>query len=341
VSRLTDFGIAKARDSGGHTRPGLVKGKLRYMAPEQAAGRTIDRRVDVWAAGVVGWELFAHRRLFDEHDETLILLRLVQETPPRLTGVPPALADLLARALRPKPAERLASAEELRAGLVDALGEPPAAHEEVGAFVRSRLGVLLEERHGLVVAAREATLRQRAGGPAEAQGDESGVRAAARPRARGLRPAIAALLVTAIAGAAIAMAMRMPQRSAEVVPAQPTAPAPVLEPSAASDPHWELEVRADAPMVQIDIGARTIAVAPAASSLTVRLGEAPPDGLEVSARSLDGRRARSPLLRGEAAIVLAFPAAATTPSPPRRSPRPRAAASADPPPLPQSPYQPQ
>src|SRR5262249_54070569 len=56
--KVIDFGVAKARDRGaGETRSGIVKGKLRYMAPEQAQGRALDRRADLWALGVCLYEL--------------------------------------------------------------------------------------------------------------------------------------------------------------------------------------------------------------------------------------------------------------------------------------------
>src|SRR5262245_34519927 len=56
ISRLTDFGVAKAVTRLTQTASGLVKGKVAYMAPEQAEGTELDRRCDVWAAGVVAWE---------------------------------------------------------------------------------------------------------------------------------------------------------------------------------------------------------------------------------------------------------------------------------------------
>jgi len=59
MGRLTDFGIAKAALRLGSTRTGSVKGKISYMSPEQARGKPLDRRSDVWAAGVVAWEIIA------------------------------------------------------------------------------------------------------------------------------------------------------------------------------------------------------------------------------------------------------------------------------------------
>ena len=90
-SRLTDFGIALARTKLEQTSEGIIKGKPRYMAPEQAKGHPIDRRCDVWAAGVVAWEMLARRRLFKGKKEAEALLALVTGIPPRLRTVRPEL----------------------------------------------------------------------------------------------------------------------------------------------------------------------------------------------------------------------------------------------------------
>ena len=61
--KITDFGIAKARDSTIETRVGVFKGKTSYMAPEQAKPGSVDRRADVYSAGVILWELIVGRRM--------------------------------------------------------------------------------------------------------------------------------------------------------------------------------------------------------------------------------------------------------------------------------------
>ena len=67
-SRLTDFGIARATTRAEYTRTGLVKGKVAYMSPEQAEGKALDARTDVWAAGVVAWEMFSAKRMYPRMD---------------------------------------------------------------------------------------------------------------------------------------------------------------------------------------------------------------------------------------------------------------------------------
>ena len=63
-TKVVDFGIAKVADAAGQTRSGIIKGKLSYMAPEQAAGRALDRRVDSFAAGLMIWEIIAGGRIW-------------------------------------------------------------------------------------------------------------------------------------------------------------------------------------------------------------------------------------------------------------------------------------
>src|SRR5437762_1830430 len=63
--KLLDFGIAKAKMNATQTETGVIKGKIRYMAPEQAGEKNVDRRVDLFAIGIIFWELLARRRLFE------------------------------------------------------------------------------------------------------------------------------------------------------------------------------------------------------------------------------------------------------------------------------------
>ena len=77
VTRLTDFGVAKASGRVNVTSSGIIKGKVAYMAPEQALGKRVDRRCDVWAAGVVAWEILAGQRLYRSEDQVAMLLKIV------------------------------------------------------------------------------------------------------------------------------------------------------------------------------------------------------------------------------------------------------------------------
>ncbi len=121
VPKLIDFGLAKARDRIASTAIGVVKGKLAYLAPEQAHGKPADRRSDVFALGITLWELSLDRRLFlDESDvQTVRRIREAEVPDPRSIdeSYPPELAEVLLRALAKEPEKRWQTAGELRDGL--------------------------------------------------------------------------------------------------------------------------------------------------------------------------------------------------------------------------------
>src|SRR4029079_3925184 len=71
--KLVDFGVAKTLAASHHTRPGAIKGKLAYMAPEQLQCTTVDRRADVFAVGVMLWEMLAWRRVVHPMTEVEIV----------------------------------------------------------------------------------------------------------------------------------------------------------------------------------------------------------------------------------------------------------------------------
>lgn len=153
VTRLTDFGIARAASRAGVTSAGVVKGKVGYLSPEQALGKPLDRRSDVWAAGVVAWEILAGRRLYVVEDDPMgMILRIVSETPPRLRTVRPELSALVdqavATALTLDAARRWPNADELARALAEGLRVHGGAaeREEVGELVRARVGDSLAER---------------------------------------------------------------------------------------------------------------------------------------------------------------------------------------------------
>jgi serine/threonine-protein kinase len=83
--KVLDFGIAKTVDSALHTATGVLKGRVAYMAPEQAWGNKVDRRADVYSAGVMLWEAAAGRRLWPKMSEVEILAHGLREGPPSST----------------------------------------------------------------------------------------------------------------------------------------------------------------------------------------------------------------------------------------------------------------
>lgn len=140
--KLTDFGIAKA--SSNLTTPGMLKGKFAYMAPEQARGETVDGRTDLFALGIVLWELLTGGRLF-EADNDVAVLRAVQDSvivpPQRLNPLVPAeLNQVVVRALSRPPAERFQSAQEMERALANfVLRNATSVEDKSVASVLARL----------------------------------------------------------------------------------------------------------------------------------------------------------------------------------------------------------
>jgi eukaryotic-like serine/threonine-protein kinase len=145
VVKIVDFGIAKtALGSSSRTEAGMLKGKLSYIAPEQAVGDSIDRRADIFSMGIVLWELVARRRLIQGRSAAATLNNLVYRPIPRLSSVvpdvDPELDAIVARALEKEPEARYATAREMREALerfLSSTGEP-VLHEHLGAFVSER-----------------------------------------------------------------------------------------------------------------------------------------------------------------------------------------------------------
>ncbi len=117
--KVVDFGIAKANDSGSApTQIGTVKGKLAYMAPEQARGERVDARADVFACGVILWEAAVGRRLWAGMNDAGIMYKLSQADIPTPRSVKPdvseALDAIVQRALAFNPDDRYPTAAALR-----------------------------------------------------------------------------------------------------------------------------------------------------------------------------------------------------------------------------------
>lgn len=112
--KITDFGIAKIQNSNGNTQVGVLKGKFRYMSPEQAMGREIDARSDLFAAGVILFEMVTMTRLFKGEDMAVLeqVRRCVIPSPSsvRNTRVPPELETIMMKLLAREPGQRYQSA---------------------------------------------------------------------------------------------------------------------------------------------------------------------------------------------------------------------------------------
>jgi serine/threonine protein kinase len=126
VAKLIDFGIAKARNRwGGDTHTGTVKGKARYMAPEQALGGTIDRRVDIWAVGAILYDLLSGRPPYQGENDAQILFFITSGRPvaPLPPSVHPRISAIVHRALSLAPNDRFATAAEMQHAIEEAMVE--------------------------------------------------------------------------------------------------------------------------------------------------------------------------------------------------------------------------
>ena len=174
VAKLIDFGIAKARDRVvGETNTGILKGKIQYMAPEQATGSVVDRRADIWAVGSILYQLLAGKAPFEGANQlaTLHLLTLGRPAVP-IPRVHAAVQVVVRRALTHDPAKRFATALEMQAALENAMVEAKltTTTAEVAAFCTEHIGERAITRKlavegSLKEAQQRARLAQLAGTP--------------------------------------------------------------------------------------------------------------------------------------------------------------------------------
>jgi eukaryotic-like serine/threonine-protein kinase len=171
VAKLIDFGIAKARSRmGSDTNSGVLKGKIAYMAPEQALGHAMDRRADIWAVGAILYHLLAGHPPYEADNQlaTLHLLGSGRPPPPLPSSVHPVIGAIVRRALTYAPDGRCSTAAEMRdsieQGMVTArLTTTPG---DVAAFAALHLGDRAEKRRSaiddaLAIAAERMRVEQR------------------------------------------------------------------------------------------------------------------------------------------------------------------------------------
>jgi eukaryotic-like serine/threonine-protein kinase len=166
VSRVLDFGVAKATGRIQTTREGQIKGKLAYMPPEQLRGAEVNRSCDIYAAGVMLWELITGERLFRGDNEGAIVTSILEGkiTPPSRwrmpqgdlgdttipvggLQVPPYLAALDAcvmRALSRNPQDRFATARDMARALEACIA--PASNSQLGEWVEHCMPTTLAQR---------------------------------------------------------------------------------------------------------------------------------------------------------------------------------------------------
>jgi serine/threonine-protein kinase len=157
--KVVDFGVAKAKGQLSMTQLGMVKGKIRYMSPEQALGFAVDRRADIFAVGVVLWQLLTGQGLWDGLDSATVAHRLsrgdLPPSPARVCGTVPAELDrICARAMALVPEDRYATAAEMAADLEGLALDGGAG--ELGRLASELFG---DARHALARAIERAAAR--------------------------------------------------------------------------------------------------------------------------------------------------------------------------------------
>ena len=182
--KLADFGIAKATEQSSITQVGSVLGTAAYLAPEQARGEEAGPSADLYALGVVTYQLISGRLPYEASSLTELALKQQQEAPPTLdtlvAAVSPELADAVAIALALDPRDRYRTANEMRRALHDgARGIPPAPPRrdggDAGAVRRTSATTVLPG----------ASAARRAGAPSRRGARARGRRARARDRRAG------------------------------------------------------------------------------------------------------------------------------------------------------------
>jgi hypothetical protein len=184
IVKVLDFGIAKVRGAS-ETEAGTIKGKQQYMAPEQLLGEPLDRRCDVFALGIVLFELATHQRLFKRASDYLAARAILEDPMPRADAVDPAvpaaLADVIAKALSRDVGARYADAAALARALEDAMAPHGglAGAAEIAAAVASTEELTAQRtRQARVLGEAQA----RAPEAADAAAASAVRRPAARPR---------------------------------------------------------------------------------------------------------------------------------------------------------------
>jgi serine/threonine-protein kinase len=198
VVKLADFGIARTAEQSSITQVGSVLGTAAYLAPEQARGEEAGPAADIYALGVVAYQLIAGRLPYEATSLSELALRQQQEVPARLDAlredVVPTLSDAVAQALALEPEARYENAHEMADALDGAARGVPTAHPPEPTAATRALGGTAATR-ALEGTPAHAPLRPRRG-PPRAPAPAPARRA--RPRRRRWGRRLAALLLIAL-----------------------------------------------------------------------------------------------------------------------------------------------
>ncbi|MCK6551601.1 protein kinase [Myxococcota bacterium] len=159
--KVVDFGIAKAATKSEHTKTGMLKGKFSYMSPEQCLGTPVDMRSDIFALGILLYELCTGKRLFKHESELMILEMITKRTvvPPSQVapGISPRLEEVIMTALEKPVERRFQTAQDMQIALEEYLREEQraASNADIASYMRALFEDKIEEKRLL----REAASR--------------------------------------------------------------------------------------------------------------------------------------------------------------------------------------
>jgi serine/threonine-protein kinase len=293
ISRVLDFGIAKAVDRIQDTHTGQLKGKVSYMAPEQILGQPIDRRVDIYAAGLVLWEALAGKRLFSGDSSGHVMYRVLREEIPRLPLVPAPIADAVAKAIARDPASRFATAFEFARALEEA--SEPVAPTVIGKWACEVSGPALSQRLERVQAIEATPV------VAAVRLGKDGHRRARQPRASRVIAIAIAGCVAVAATSALALRPHHTGEAATHAMESPAIPYPSSAPSPPAGVAAEAESAASSTDVPAGEGTRSRPPAPTDRSATGAQANTQ-DGArtkKAGAAAPKGSTAHQPLRRAE------------------------------------------
>jgi eukaryotic-like serine/threonine-protein kinase len=192
-TKLIDFGIARAEGRIGRTRQGIIKGKLRYLAPEIASGGEVDHRADIFCSGLVLFEMLTGRPMYEPRDdfEAIEMARSANVRSPRSLNpsIPEELNQIVMRACSRQSAERYQTAKELHTELRVFLNHryPEFVESEIADLVQLLFAPEIVEENSLDAAA-EVFARAALAQPSLVAGDEPTVYATLAPARALLRP---------------------------------------------------------------------------------------------------------------------------------------------------------